>query len=119
MDFFGLADSHPAIACILYGALWVAASAAILWPFSRERILDRLPIVLAVLTLLLLAESVELVPLAAPRVFESFLGHSLQAISTIKLSGGTLLSEPWLERWQETSNSVFLWISDGGPSGQS
>lgn len=114
MDFFGLPASHPAIACVLCGALWVAASAAILWPFSRARTLDRLPVVLTVLMLLLLAESVELFPLAAPHFFESRLGHSINAWTTTTEAGGSLLSEPWLERWQETSDTVFLWISFGG-----
>lgn len=46
--FPDLAHSHPAVACALYAALWAAVSAVILWPFSRERFLDRLPIILTV-----------------------------------------------------------------------
>ena len=114
MDFFRLADSHPATASILYAALWIAVSAAILWPFSRRRILERLPIVLAVLMPLVLAVSIEYVPVAARHFFESRLGHSINAWTTTKESSGTLFSEPWLERWQETVDDVFIWISLGG-----
>jgi len=114
MDFFPLAQSHPAIACILYAALWAAISAAVLWPFSLDRVVNRRPIVFAVIMLLLLAESIELLPLAVPHFFESRLGHSINAWTTTREAGGTLFSEPWLERWQETSDTVFLWISFGG-----
>lgn len=110
---FGFENSHPVLACLLYLLLWVAISAAFLWPFSGRRALDRLPICLTVV-IFLLAAAIGDLPLAIPHVFEHVLGHSLQRISTIKESGGTLLSEPWLERWQEGTDEVGYWIAVAG-----
>lgn len=110
MSLSGFENSHPALACSCYLLLWIVFSAALLWPFSRKRVLGRLPVCLTVV-ILFLADAAGLLPLAMPRLFEHFLGHSLQAISTIRESGGTLLSEPWLERWREASDKVFDWVA--------
>ena len=106
-------NSHPALACFVYLLLWVAISAAFLWPFSKRRVLDRLPICLAVV-IEFLAAAIAILPLTTPHQFQHFLGHSLQTISTIHESGGTVLSEPWLERWQEATYGAAFWVSAVG-----
>ena len=114
MDLGGFENSHPVFACVLYLVLWVAITTALLWPFSGKRIVDRLPICLTVVTCYSLASAIGILPMAAPRLFEHFLGHSLQAISTIKESNGTLLTEPWLERWDEGVDAALYWIMVAG-----
>jgi hypothetical protein len=64
--------------------------------------------------MIFLEEAVELVPSVTPRVFESALGHSIQSMTTTKEAGGTFLTMPWLERWQETTEGVLLWIALAG-----
>jgi hypothetical protein len=107
VNLFGLGNSHPAIASLLYVVLCAGISTAILWPFTRARLFDRLPIILTVV-MGLLEGAVELVPSVMPRVFESVLGHAIHAMTTTREAGGTLLTMPWLERWQETNGKRAL-----------
>jgi len=111
MDLFGLEQSHPTVACFLYALLWAGISVAFLWPFSGKRLLDRSPICLTVVTGLFLVEAITILPLAMPHLFEYLLGHSLSTITTTIEPGGTFLSEPWLERWQEAVAGGFIWVA--------
>lgn len=109
MDLLSLDHSHPVVACILYLGLWAVISVAFLWPFSRESFLDRLPIVLTLVTELLDA-AIEVLPAAVARPFEALLGHSIWAATTTKEANGMLLTMPWIERWQEGVGAIFIWV---------
>jgi len=110
---FDFAHSDPAVACVVYTAAWAAVSAAILWPFSRERFLDRSPIILTLVTGLLL-NAIEVLPVALPRFFEFFINHSIYSEVSIRQVHNTLVSMTWVERWQELAGQTFLWVSAAG-----
>jgi hypothetical protein len=46
-------------------------------------------------------------PEATPRLFEHYLGHSLNAMVSQQLSGGGTMSENWLLFWGESCGTVF------------
>lgn len=108
-DLFHLEHMYPASACILYTVLWAVVSAGVLWPFSREKLLDRLPFVLSVVLELFLA-AITILPRALPGLFQTLTGHSIYAVVTTTQSTGTLLSEPWIENWQGVVEASFLWV---------
>ncbi|MGB6844203.1 MAG: hypothetical protein WBE09_04860 [Candidatus Acidiferrales bacterium] len=104
--------AHPLVACILYLAAWLVASGAVLWPFSRTRLIDRIPFVLCIVNALL-GLAIDALPEAARGIFETVIRHSVFAMTTVT-SGGTLVIMPWVESWQETIEDIFFWCAVGG-----
>ena len=49
-------------------------------------------------------------PEAMPRLFERYLGHSLDAVVAQQLSGGGTLTENWLTSWGESIATIFDYI---------
>ncbi len=109
MDPLAFGSAHPLLACILFLLTWAAISTIALWPFSRARIVDRLPFVLCVVSILL-ALAVNLLPEAFPRFFDVMIGHSIYATETRGDPGGTQTVVRWIERWEDGTAGLFLWI---------
>lgn len=107
-DPFRIALAYPRAACILYTLLWASVSAWLLWPFSRQKFLDRLPLVLCVLSPVL-GTVIVVLPKAFPGLFQSIIGHSVYADS-VKVAGNTTITSPWAEMWEENVDSIFLWV---------
>ncbi len=112
MNSPGFEQAHPLGACILYLLAWLAISGAVLWPFSRARLLDRFPFVLCIANALL-GLAIDGLPEALPRIFETAIRHSIHAVIT-HTSGQTLISMPWVESWQESVEGVFFWCAVAG-----
>ena len=104
--------THPLVACILYLLVWLTVSGITLWPFSLARIIDRLPFVL-ILSCIILAGAVDVLPEAFPRTFAIIMGHSIYAIHRTD-DAGTLISMPWLEAWEEGADTIFVWVTIAG-----
>lgn len=111
-DPFQIALAYPRFACILYGLLWVVVSAWLLWPFSRQKSMDRLPLILCVLSPVL-GTVIAVLPNAFPGLFQSIIGHSVYADS-VKAVGSTTITSPWLETWEENIDSIFLLVLGAG-----
>jgi hypothetical protein len=107
VNLWEFGHAHPAEVCLLFLFIWVSVSIIALWPFSRSRVLARLPLVICASAILLPA-ALNALPEAIPRVFERMLGHSVSALHTTKEASGTLLSEPWIETWRDSNDTVGL-----------
>jgi len=92
---------HVLALCVISLLVWIVVSAAALWPFSRQRLRDRLPFVLSIANLALELAAMDL-PKAFRGIFESLLGHSIY--------GKRFETDwQWINRWEIYVGSVFFW----------
>jgi hypothetical protein len=93
--------AHPLLAFVLPTLVWMALLIATFWPFSWERLRDRLPFVLTVGSVALDFAATTM-PKAFPGIFESLLGHSIyaQRFDT---------DWQWINRWEIATGTVFEW----------
>jgi len=97
----GFARNHEFAFCMFWLLVWVAVFAGVLWPFSWQRLGDRLPFVLSITNLALELVVMDL-PKAFPGIFQFFLGHSVYAKRFET-------DWQWINRWEIYVGSVFFW----------
>ena len=110
MNIGAFERGHPLGTCTLSLIVWLGLSGAALWPFTRAKLIDRLPFVLCIGSIFLSGVLYDL-PRAFSRIFEAVIQHSIYAIETTKDRSGTLFSEPWIEAWQDGGDVVIIWLT--------
>ena len=93
---------HPVAIVVLSALAWIVASYAVLRPFGRREITDRLPFVLTI-TNLALQLAVIIAPKAFPGLFDRLLGHSIYAKRFET-------DWQWINRWEIGVDRVFRWL---------
>jgi hypothetical protein len=93
--------AHPLAFCVFSTIIWITISAAVLWPFSWSRLIDRLPFILTVANYFG-GFAVMILPHALPGPFESLLGHSIYAKRFDT-------DWQWVNRWEFVVAPVWRW----------
>jgi hypothetical protein len=106
MDF---EQTHPLAFCVFLALAWFVLSAAVLWPLSWKRLVDRLPFILTAANFFL-GIAVGILPKALPGLFETLLGHSIYAHRFET-------DWQWINRWEFAVARVFRWGIELGAIG--
>jgi hypothetical protein len=96
----------PGLICLGATAFSAAIAYWLFRPFRWQQFVARMPLFIVTGGAFLFVAIVDL-PDAAPHLFERYLGHSINAMVTQRLSGGTIMTENWLTFWGESVGTIF------------
>ena len=98
--------AHPMLFCILALLAWLIVCVLMLWPFSLERVTDRIPFVVCFGNLPL-GLAVAVSPKAFRNIFEALLSHSIYAKRFET-------DWQWINRWEMVVAKLFFWLTAVG-----
>jgi hypothetical protein len=100
---------NPGLICLVSVALFWVFAWLILRPFGWRRFLGRCPLLVVTAGAFLSIAATEL-PEASQRLFEQYLGHSINEMVYWQMSGGITTGENWIALWAQECWVVFRYM---------